>query len=113
MPYSERQKEYTMRYLKERLDEIKFRIPKGQKDFLRAYAESNDEKLTPFILRAIHETIYHDMNAKDSAAVMTILSDGLPDGWEQGKTEKERQKIIVETVFAGLLEMHQKDSVEK
>ena len=102
-----------MRYLKEKLDEVKFRIPKGQKDFLRAYAESNDEKLTPFILRAIHETIYHDMNEKDSAAVMSILSDRLPAGWEQGKTEKERQKILVEAVFAGLLEMYKQESAEK
>lgn len=60
MAYNERQKEYTMNYMKEKLDEIKFRVPKGQKAVIREHAESMGEKLTPFIIRAINETMERD-----------------------------------------------------
>ncbi|MCI8536301.1 MAG: hypothetical protein HFG68_12210 [Hungatella sp.] len=49
-----------MNYMKEKLDEIKFRVPKGQKSAIRKYAEKQGEKLTPFIIRAINETIDRD-----------------------------------------------------
>ena len=35
MTYNQKQKEYTMNYMKEKLDEIKFRVPKGQKEIIR------------------------------------------------------------------------------
>lgn len=60
MAYDEKQKEYTMAYMKEKLDEIKFRVPKGKKEEYRTHAESRGEKLTPFIIRAITETIERD-----------------------------------------------------
>ena len=60
MAYSEKQKEYTINYMKEKLDEIKFRIPKGQKAVIREHAEKQGEKLTPFIIRAINETMDRD-----------------------------------------------------
>ena len=60
MTYNEKQKEYTMNYMKEKLDEIKFRVPKGQKAIIREHAEKQGEKLTPFIVRAINETIARD-----------------------------------------------------
>ena len=49
-----------MKYMKDNLDEIKFRVPKGQKQVIRDHAESRGEKLTPFIIRAIHETMERD-----------------------------------------------------
>lgn len=60
MAYNEKQKEYTMNYMKEKLDEIKFRVPKGQKEVIREHAEKRGEKLTPFIVRAINETMNRD-----------------------------------------------------
>lgn len=60
MAYNEKQKEYTMNYMKEKLDEIKFRVPKGQKEVIREHAEQQGEKLTPFIVRAINETMERD-----------------------------------------------------
>ncbi|MEY8427583.1 hypothetical protein AALA00_07655 [Lachnospiraceae bacterium 46-15] len=60
MAYSEKQKEYTMSYMKEKLDEIKFRVPKGQKAVIREHAAKQGEKLTPFIIRAINETMQRD-----------------------------------------------------
>ena len=58
--YNQKQKEYTMNYMKENLDEIKFRVPKGQKAIIREHAEQHGEKLTPFIIRAINETMERD-----------------------------------------------------
>ena len=52
-----------MTYMKEKLDEIKFRVPKGQKEVFRQHAESRGEKLTPFIIRAISETMERDNSA--------------------------------------------------
>lgn len=65
MAYNEKQKEYTMNYMKEKLDEIKFRVPKGQKEVIREHAEKQGEKLTPFIVRAINETMEHDNQKPD------------------------------------------------
>ena len=61
--YNEKSKEYTMSYMKEKLDEIKFRVPKGQKEIYRQHAESRGEKLTPFIIRSINETMERDKAA--------------------------------------------------
>jgi len=60
MAYNEKQKQYTMNYMKEKLDEIKFRVPKGQKEMIRNHAELHGEKLTPFIIRAINETMLRE-----------------------------------------------------
>ena len=60
MAYNQKQKEYTMNYMTENLDEIKFRVPKGQKAVIREHAEKWGEKLTPFIIRAITETMERD-----------------------------------------------------
>lgn len=60
MAYTEKQKEYTINYMKENLDEIKFRVPKGRKDEIRQHAQAQGEKLTPFIIRAINETMERD-----------------------------------------------------
>ena len=67
MAYNEKQKEYTMNYMKEKLDEIKFRVPKGQKEVIRKHAEKQGEKLTPFIVRAINETMNRDNNQSSPA----------------------------------------------
>lgn len=64
MPYNQKQKEYTMNYMKQNLDEIKFRVPKGQKELIRSHAENRGEKLTPFIIRAIKETMERDNGKK-------------------------------------------------
>ena len=105
MAYSEKQKEYVINYMKEKLDEIKFRVPKGQKAFLRAYAENRGEKLTPFIIRSIKETIYNDLGA-DTAE--KIVQDWLSDNWAQGKTENEKKEILVEALYECLLEIYNK-----
>jgi hypothetical protein len=56
----EQRKESNKRYLS-KFDEVKFRVPKGQKEFLKERADKYDGgNLTAFICRAIAETIRRD-----------------------------------------------------
>lgn len=43
-----------------KLDEIKVRVPKGEKDLIRGYAESMGESVNGFIQRAIKEAMERD-----------------------------------------------------
>jgi hypothetical protein len=52
--------EYITQYIKENLDEIKIRVPKGEKDRWKAYAEKRDESLNSLIIRMINRTIMDD-----------------------------------------------------
>lgn len=58
--YNETSKEYTKKYIREKLDEIKIRVPKGDKAKYRLHAEQQGESLTAFILRAIREAMQRD-----------------------------------------------------
>ena len=51
------QLEASRKYHKEKLEEIKFRVPKGQKARILEHAKSRGESTNSFIYRAINETI--------------------------------------------------------
>lgn len=53
--YSDKQKEHTMNYIKNNLDEIKIRVPKGNKDKYKALAEKNGMSLTQLIVSLLEE----------------------------------------------------------
>ena len=55
----EQRKDAIKKYL-DKLDEIKIRLQKGEKDKIRAHAESRGESVNAFITRAIAETIKRD-----------------------------------------------------
>lgn len=59
MPSYDYNKEYAKKYL-DKQDEIKIRLPKGEKDKIRAHAESRGESVNAFIARAIAEAIERD-----------------------------------------------------
>lgn len=48
------------RYNDKAYDRINLTVPKGQKDIIKAYAESQGESVNGFIQRAIAETIDND-----------------------------------------------------
>ena len=50
-------KRAVSKYQKEKLEEIKFRVPKGNKERIQAHAKANGESTNAFIYRAINETI--------------------------------------------------------
>lgn len=59
--YTESQKRATNKYLTEKIDEIKVRVPKGEKEILKAHAEKYDNgSVNAFIQRAIAETMQRD-----------------------------------------------------
>lgn len=52
------------RYDQKRVDRVLLRLPKGQRDVVKAHAESQGEKMNEFIKRAIKETISRDNSEK-------------------------------------------------
>ena len=52
------------RYNAKTYDEIKIRVPKGQKDLIQAHAEAQGESTNGFINRAISETMEWDGKPK-------------------------------------------------
>lgn len=62
MPVSEAQRKASVKYL-EKLDEIRIRMPKGQKDTIKSHAEARGESVNGFINRAISETMERDSGA--------------------------------------------------
>ncbi len=57
MPTTKAQQRAVNKYMKENYDEIKVRTEKGQKDKIKAHAESRGESVNAFINRAISETM--------------------------------------------------------
>ena len=60
MPASKAQQKAVSKYMKENYDELKARVPKGQKEIIRAHAETVDGSLNKFLNRAINETMERD-----------------------------------------------------
>lgn len=53
------QRKATDKYL-EKFDELRIRVPKGQKAYIQAHCERQGESMNSFIIRSISETIAHD-----------------------------------------------------
>lgn len=50
---------------REKFDEVRFRVPKGQKDMIQVHAEKfGDASVNAFLVRAVKETIERDKNKK-------------------------------------------------
>ena len=58
--YTLAQKKAAEKYLSEKVEDIRIRVPRGQKEIIRAHAESMNESMNQFICRAITETISRD-----------------------------------------------------
>lgn len=60
MAVSKAQQKAVAKYMKNNYEEIKVRVHKGQKDIIKAHAESKGESINGFVNRAIDETIQRD-----------------------------------------------------
>ena len=60
MAKTQKQQEAADRYLREKVDEFKVRVPRGQKDVIRTHAEAHGESMNAFIVRAISEAMERD-----------------------------------------------------
>lgn len=60
MATSEAQLKASKKYISEKLDEIRFRVPKGEREILKKHAEMMGESLNKFLYRAVKEAIEKD-----------------------------------------------------
>ena len=51
--YNEKQKEWTRAYNAKAYDDIKIRVPKGQREVIKAYAESKGKSLNQLIIELL------------------------------------------------------------
>ncbi len=58
--YNEKSKEYTMQYMKDNLEEIRFRVKKGEKDKYKEAAEKSGLSMAKFFTVAANEKIERD-----------------------------------------------------
>lgn len=59
---TEAQKRAQDKWIKEKIDEIKVRVPKGVRDEIQSHAASQGESVNAFINRAVKETMERDNN---------------------------------------------------
>lgn len=61
MPASKANQKAVAKYMKANYDDIKVRVPKGERDIIKAHAEKHDGgSVNSFIQRAIKETMQRD-----------------------------------------------------
>lgn len=58
--YTEARKRANEKYNAKAYDELKIRVPKGEKDKIKAHADTQGESLNGFVKRAIDETMKRD-----------------------------------------------------
>lgn len=58
--YTEAQAKAAKKYLKESVEDVRIRVPKGQKAVIKNHAEKQGESMNAFVVRAINETIERD-----------------------------------------------------
>lgn len=63
--YTEAQNKATQKYIKENLEEIKFRVKKGEKDKYKEAAEKAGLSMAKFFLTAANEKIERDGKGKN------------------------------------------------
>ena len=59
MPPSDAQKRASSKY-QDKLDTLRFRVPRGEGEKIKDHAASRGESLNQFVIRAIQEAIEHD-----------------------------------------------------
>ena len=57
MPPSEAQKKATAKWQKEKVEEIKFRVPKGEREKWKEFAAQNDTSLQQLIIGMMHDAM--------------------------------------------------------
>ena len=60
MPASKAQQRAVSKYMKENYDVYQIRMPKGQKDIIKAHAEAQGESVNQYIITSINQRIERD-----------------------------------------------------
>ena len=72
--YTEKSKEYTMNYMKEKLDGITFRVPKGKKSYYKAAAKNAGLSLSQFVISSMDDRIARERLVPDSKALSSTAA---------------------------------------
>ena len=67
MSQTDAQLRASKKYHKEKIDNITFRVPKGEKERIVAHAKSQDESTNAFIYRAVNEAIERDIKNRSES----------------------------------------------
>lgn len=62
--YTESRKKANEKYLKESVEDIRIRVPKGQKSIIKNHSDKTGESMNAFVVRAINETMERDNHNK-------------------------------------------------
>lgn len=62
MAYTEAQKRASAKYIKNNLDDIKVRVPKGKREKYKAYAESKGKSLNALIIELLEGEINQSLS---------------------------------------------------
>ena len=65
MAQTDAQLRASKKYQNEKLDNITFRVPKGEKSVIQEHAKSQSESTNGFIYRAVKETMERDQQKPD------------------------------------------------
>lgn len=57
---TEARRKASKKYLTETVEDVRIRVPKGQKFVIKSHAESQGESMNQFVTRAIKETMERD-----------------------------------------------------
>lgn len=63
--YTEAQKKASIKYLQEKTDDIRLRLPKGAKDRWKAAADASGVSMTQFVRDAVEAAIQKQKSAGD------------------------------------------------
>lgn len=63
---TEARRRASAKYLKETVEDVRIRVPKGQKAVIKAHAERQGESMNAFVIRAIDETMERDAGKSPS-----------------------------------------------
>ncbi len=61
MAYTEAQKRATMKFMKENLEEVRFRVRKGEKAALQDEARANGQSMAQYVIQAINDRAGHQV----------------------------------------------------
>lgn len=84
--YTEAQAKAAKKYLSETVEDVRIRVPKGQKAVIKAHAEKQGESMNQFVIRAINEAMERDSSisplpaSKDPKPSQQPVDES-PSGW--------------------------------
>ena len=62
--YTDAQKKAIQKYMREKVDDLRIRVPKGDKKKYQDHAKSCGESLNHFVIRALNITMQNDLTDK-------------------------------------------------